>query len=67
MVLNALGGECLDDFNRLREDEGLAPMLGHEIPSPQAARKFLYQFHDAQRIEQAQRELPAGQARLYLG
>ena len=31
LVLNALGGECLDDFDRLREDEGLAEMLGHEV------------------------------------
>jgi hypothetical protein len=61
LVLNALGGECLDDFDRLREDEGLAQMLGHEIPSPEAARKFLYRFHDEQKLEQAQREIPAGQ------
>ena len=46
LVLNALGGDCLDDFDRLREDAGLAEMLGHEFPSPEAARKFLYQFHD---------------------
>jgi hypothetical protein len=46
LVLNALGGECLEDFERLREDEGLAEMLGHDIPSSEAARKFLYQFHD---------------------
>jgi hypothetical protein len=61
LVLNALGGECLDDFDRLREDEGLSEMLGHEVPSPEAARKFLYQFHDESKREQAQRELPAGQ------
>jgi hypothetical protein len=46
LVLNALGVECLEDFERLREDEGLAEMLGHDIPSSEAARKFLYQFHD---------------------
>jgi len=45
LVLNALGGECLEDFDRLREDAGLASMLGHAIPSSEAARKFLYQFH----------------------
>ena len=42
LVLNALGGDCLEDFNRLHEDAGLKQMLGHEIPSPEAARKFLY-------------------------
>jgi hypothetical protein len=35
-------------------------MLGHAIPSAEAARKFLYQFHDAAKIEEAQRELPVG-------
>jgi hypothetical protein len=61
LVLNALGGECLDDFDRLREDEGLAEMLGHEVPSPEAARKFLYHFHDESQLVQAQKELPVGQ------
>jgi len=61
LVLNALGGDCLEDFDRLREDAGLAEMVGHEMPSPEAARKFLYQFHDESRIEQAQRELAVGQ------
>lgn len=61
LVLNALGGDCLEDFGRLREDAGLAEMLGHEMPSPEAARKFLNQFHDESRVEAAQRELPVGQ------
>ena len=61
VVLNALGGDCLEDFERLKEDEGLAEMLGHEIPSPEAARKFLYQFHEEANIEQAQQELALGQ------
>lgn len=61
LVLNALGGECLDDFSRLREDAGLAEMLGHEMPSPEAARKFLYSFHDESTIERAQQALPLGQ------
>jgi hypothetical protein len=61
LVLNALGGDCLEDFDRLREDAGLAEMLGHEVPSPEAARKFLYQFHDESRMEEAQQELLVGQ------
>lgn len=61
LILNALGGDCLEDFGRLREDDGLREMLGHEVPSPEAARKFLYQFHDEEKFEQAQKELPAGQ------
>jgi len=53
IVLNAVGGECFDDFGRLREDPGLSEMLGHGIPSPEAARKFLYQFHDEEKIAAA--------------
>ena len=62
-VLNAVGGDCLEDFERLQEDPGLAEMLGHAVPSPEAARKFLYQFHDGSKIEQAQQELAVGQLR----
>ena len=36
-------------------------MLGHAVPSCEAARKFLYQFHDESKLEQAQKELPVGQ------
>ncbi|HKM79908.1 MAG TPA: IS1380 family transposase [Candidatus Acidoferrum sp.] len=59
VVLNAAGGECLDDFTRLREDPGLAELIGHPIPSPEAARHFLYQFHEEKNITaaKAQREL----------
>jgi hypothetical protein len=53
VVLNAVGGECFDDFQRLREDPGLSEMMGHGIPSPEAARKFLYQFHKEEKIEEA--------------
>jgi hypothetical protein len=53
VILNAVGGECFDDFQRLREDGGLSEMIGHGIPSPEAARKFLYQFHEAEKIEEA--------------
>jgi len=55
LVLNAAGGDCWEDFDGLREDRGLAVILGHEVPSPEAARKFLYQFHDPEKIERAQR------------
>jgi hypothetical protein len=56
VVLNALGGECLEDFTHLREDGGLKEMLGHAIPSPEAARQFLYQFHAEEKIEQAKQQ-----------
>jgi hypothetical protein len=59
-VLNGVGGDCLGDFDQLREDAGLAEMLGHKIPSAEAARKYLYQFHDAAKIDQAQQQLASG-------
>jgi hypothetical protein len=59
VLLNAAGGECLDDFERLRADPGLSEMIGHEVPSPEAARKFLNAFHEEEKIEQAkQQRLP---------
>jgi hypothetical protein len=54
VILNAVGGECFEDFQRLREDPGLSEMIGHGIPSPEAARKFLYQFHEQDKIKEAQ-------------
>ncbi len=54
VILNAAGGECLEDFEQLRADEGLAELIGHELPSPEAARKFLYQFHEEAKVEEAQ-------------
>jgi DDE family transposase len=60
LILNASGGECLDDFARLRQD-GVTELIGHDLPSPEAARKFLYQFHDGHLIEQAQQKLESGQ------
>jgi hypothetical protein len=58
VVLNGVGGDCLDDFGQLREDAGLAAILGHAIPSAEAARKFLNQFHDEAKIDEARRQLP---------
>jgi hypothetical protein len=50
VILNAAGGECADDFERLRQDPGLAEMIGHELPSPSAALQFLYAFHEEERV-----------------
>lgn len=61
VILNAAGGECLDDFQRLREDGGLGELIGHGIPSPSVARKFLYQFHEEEKIEEAKRQRGAEQ------
>jgi hypothetical protein len=47
----------VDDFAHLRQDRALEPLIGHTLPSPEAARKFLYAFHDAGKIEQARQRL----------
>jgi Transposase DDE domain group 1 len=66
VILNAVGGECLEDFEQLRADPGLAELIGHGIPSPEAARKFLYAFHDEKKIEEAQ-QLKRGGAACIVG
>jgi len=53
VILNAAGGDCIEDFEQLRADESLAELIGHEFPSAEAARKFLYQFHDEAKVEEA--------------
>jgi hypothetical protein len=59
VILSAAGGDCVDDFKRLREDPGLKEMIGHELPSAEAARQFLNAFHEEEKINEAkQRRLP---------
>src|SRR5450756_502547 len=46
VLLSALGGECVEDFQSLRADLGLSAMVGYELPAPSTARSFLDRFHD---------------------
>ena len=46
VLLSALGGECLEDMKRLRDDAGLTAMLGYRLPAPETARQWLDKFHD---------------------
>jgi len=46
VLLSALGGECIDDMKRLRDDEGLAGILTYRPPAPETARQWLDGFHD---------------------
>lgn len=46
VLLSALGGDCLDDMKRLREDKGLEAMLGYRPPAAETARQWLDKFHD---------------------
>jgi hypothetical protein len=46
VLLSALGGECLEDMERLRTDGGLAALLGYRPPAAETARQWLDRFHD---------------------
>jgi hypothetical protein len=46
ILLSALGGECLEDMKRLRDDAGLEEILGYRPPAPETARQWLDLFHD---------------------
>jgi len=46
----AAGGDCVDDFEILRQDEGLKK-LGLRVPSPEAARCFLNAFHEEELLQ----------------
>jgi hypothetical protein len=62
-MLHVAGGDCVQDLERLREDEGLSRMIGYELPSARAAGEFLDHFHDPQRV-QAARDRAHGQGQL---
>ena len=46
VLISALGGECLDDMRRLRDDAGLEEILSYRPPAPETARQWLANFHD---------------------
>ena len=46
VLLSDLGGECVDDMQHLRDDAGLAGILGYRPPAPETARHWLDRFHD---------------------
>ena len=46
VVLSALGGECIDDMEQLRQDKGLSVILGYTPPASETARQWLDKFHD---------------------
>jgi len=51
VLLSALGGECIDDMQHLRDDAGLSSLLGYRPPAPETARQWLDRFHDEGLIE----------------
>jgi len=51
VLLTTLGGECLEDMERLRRDDVLAQMLGYAVPAPETARQWLDRFHDEEAMK----------------
>ena len=51
VVLSALGGDCVDDFDGLRRDMGLRALLGYTLPAASTARQYLDQFHEEALLE----------------
>lgn len=51
VLLSALGGDCLDDFDGLRRDCGLAALLGYDLPAASTARQWLDRFHAPEALE----------------
>ena len=41
VLLSALGGDCIDDMESLRQDEGLEALLGYRPPAPETERQWL--------------------------
>ena len=56
VMLNAVGGDCMEDMNVLREDSALEKMLGYGVPSTRALGDFLARFHDEQKLAAAREE-----------
>lgn len=46
VLLSALGGEHVEDMEHIRNDAGLAAILGYRPPAAETARQWLDGFHD---------------------
>src|SRR5687768_10400441 len=44
ITMTAAGGDCLEDLSLLGADKALLRLLDRSWPSPETARKFLYEF-----------------------
>jgi hypothetical protein len=50
VLLQAAGGDCVEDIRLLSADAGLERMLERELPSPDALHRFLASFHDETKL-----------------
>jgi len=56
VMLNAAGGDCMEDMKVLREDAAMEKMLGYVAPSVRAVGDFLVHFHDEDKLQKAQEQ-----------
>ena len=53
-LLLAVGGDCIDDFEALRDDVGLSDMVGYELPSPTRAKEYLYAYDEGMELTESE-------------
>jgi hypothetical protein len=51
VLLSALGGDCIEDMQLLRDDAGLGEVLSYQPPAPETTRQWLDRFHDVSLME----------------
>ena len=59
VLLHAAGGDCMDDMEPLRQDDGVTKMLGYSVPSARCVGDFLDMFHDAHEVADARAKAEA--------
>lgn len=52
VLLSALGGDCVDDFDGLRRDYGLRALVGYRLPAAATARQWLDRFHEEELVRE---------------
>ena len=52
LLIQAAGGDCVEDVQVLARDAGLARLLHRRFPSPDALHRFLASFHDERLLAQ---------------
>lgn len=52
VLLSALGGDCVDDFDGLRRDYGLRALVGYTLPAAATARQWLDRFHEEELVRE---------------
>jgi hypothetical protein len=59
VLLHAARGDCMEDMESLRGDEGMKKMLGYAAPSAWCVGDFLEAFHDSRKVSDTRAEAQA--------